>query len=171
MVPSQRVAILLALSPVAVLGQSSSFLQVEPAATSVPVTAPAGAPLQEAETLQLTDAVVERLASDQATAEYAEYFAFDNSSFANPAHARRAAAAECKTFPGDPTWPKNIIWDIFNVLLGGALIPTKPVSAPCYDSKWGKMDAARCADVTKNFTNAYFHTDDPTSSKGTICSV
>lgn len=170
MVPSRRVAtcIILALSPAVILAQSSPSLDIEPAATSVPVTAPAGAALQEAETLQLTDAVIDRLASDEATAEYAEYFAFDNSSAANPAHVRRAASTACRTFPGDPTWPKKAVWDVFNALLGGALIPTKPVAASCYDSTWGKKDPARCADVSTNWTNAYFHTDDPTSSKAQI---
>jgi hypothetical protein len=167
MAPSRRVArcLFLALSPAAILAQSSSFLDLEPAATSVPVTAPAGAALQEAETLQLTDSVIERLVSDKATAEYAEYFAFDNSSVANPARARRAASAACKTFPGDAAWPKKTVWNIFDVLLGGALIPTKPVASSCYDSKWGRKDSAQCKDVSTNWTNAYFHTDDPTSSK------
>ncbi|KAF5850704.1 hypothetical protein GGP41_010362 [Bipolaris sorokiniana] len=166
MAPPHRVAtcILLAFSPVVILAQPSPSLDLEPAATSVSLTAPAGAALQEAETLQLTDAVIDRLASDKATVEYAEYFAFDNSSVANPAHVRRAASAACKTFPGDATWPKKAVWDIFNALLGGALIPTKPVAASCYDSTWGKKDPARCADVSTNWTNAYFHTDDPTSN-------
>lgn len=161
----------LAVSPAAILAQSSSFLDLEPAATSVPVTSPAGAALQEAETLQLTDSVVDQLASNNVTAEYAEYFAFDNSSFANPARVRRAASAACRTFPGDSTWPKNIIWDVFNALLGGALIPTKPVGASCYDSSWGAKDSAQCAVVSSNWTNAYFHTDDPTSSKKELYSI
>ena len=166
MAPPRRVAtcFFLALSPAAIFARSSSFLDVELAATSVSVTAPAGAGLQEAETLQLTDSVIERLASDSVTAEYAEYFAFDNSSFANPARVRRAASAACRTFPGGPTWPKKSVWDIFNALLG-ALIPTKPAAASCYDSQWGAKDTARCGEVSTNWTNAYFHTDDPTSSK------
>lgn len=170
MAPPHWVAtcILLAFSPVVILSQPSPSLDLEPAATSVHATTPAGAALQEAETLQLTDAVIDRLASDKATAKYAEYFAFDNSSIANPAHVRRAASAACRTFPGDATWPKKPIWDVFNALLGGALIPTKPVAASCYDSIWGKKDPARCADVSTNWTNAYFHTDDPTSSKAKI---
>lgn len=155
----------LAFSPAATLAQSSALLDLEPAATSVPVTAPAGVALQEAENLQLTNSVIERIASDNVTAEYVEYFAFDNSSFANPERVQRAASAACRTFPGDPTWPKKIIWDVFNALLGGALLPAKPIGASCYDSKWGRKDSAQCADVSTNWTNAYFHTDNPTSSK------
>ncbi|KAE8824776.1 hypothetical protein PTNB85_09540 [Pyrenophora teres f. teres] len=158
----QRVAVCLffALSPVVVTRASS----IEPAATSVPTTLAAGAPLQEAETLQLTDAVVERLAADGATSEYAEYFAFDDSDVASKARMRRAASASCKTYPGDSAWPKDVIWKVFDALLGGALIPTKPVAAPCYDTKWGKKDGAKCADIVSNFTSPWFHEDDPTSN-------
>jgi hypothetical protein len=166
MASMQRLAtcFLLLISPAAVLGQSPSLPDVDPAATFVPVTSPAGAPLQEAETLQLTDAVIERLATEEGVSEYAEYFAFDDSTAASDTRVRRAASASCKTFPGDSDWPKEIVWDIFNVLLGGALIPTKPIAAPCYDSKWGKKDSAKCTDITNNFTNPLFHEADPTSS-------
>jgi hypothetical protein len=156
---------LLIVSPVAVLGQSSSIPDVEPAATFVPATPVAGARLQEAETLQLTDAVIERLVTEQGVSEYAEYFAFDDSTAASDARVRRTASASCKTFPGDSEWPKEIVWDIFNVLLGGALIPTKPIAASCYDSKWGKKDGAKCTEVANKFTDPLFHHADPTSSE------
>lgn len=125
---------LLLISPAAILGQSSSLPDVEPAATFVPATSPAGAPLQEAERLQLTEAVIERLATEEGVSEYAEYFAFDDSTAASDVRIQRAASASCKTFPGDSEWPQESVWDIFNVLLGGALIPTKPIAAPCYDT-------------------------------------
>jgi hypothetical protein len=68
-----------------------------------------------------------------------------------------------KTFPGDPNWPKDIVWDVFNLMLGGALIPTKPIAASCYDSQWGKKkNAAKCTDIISNFTDAYFHQHNPT---------
>ena len=167
MVPQQRsVAWLLwTLCPVAILGQYSSLSDVEPAATFVPLTSPAGAPLQEAEKLQLTNAVIQRLSVEDAISEHVEYFAFDDSNAASGERRRRATSASCKTFPGDSEWPRDTIWDIFNALLGGALLPTKPAATSCYDSKWGKKDAAKCADVTSNFTNPLFHEADPTSSE------
>lgn len=166
MVPQQQSAVWLlwTLYPVAILGQYSSIPDIEPAATLVPVTSPAGAPLQSAEKLQLTNAVIQRLSADEAVSEYVEYFAFDDSSAVSDERMQRATSAPCKTFPGDSEWPRETVWDIFNVLLGGALIPTKPAAASCYDSKWGKKDAAKCADVTSNFTNPLFHEADPTSS-------
>lgn len=155
---------LLLISPAAILGQSSSLPDVEPAAAFVPAASPAGAPLQEAERLQLTDAVIERLTTEEGVSEYVEYFAFDDSTAASDVRVRRAASASCKTFPGDSEWPQEFVWDVFNALLGGALIPTKPIAAPCYDTQWGKKDSAKCTDITNNFTNPLFHEADPTSS-------
>jgi hypothetical protein len=158
-------ALLLVSSPLATLAQISTHVDVEPAATSVPITSAAGAPLQAAETLQLTDEVVERLGSEEATSEFAKYFTFEDDDVSSGIQARHASSASCKTFPGDAAWPQDSVWEIFNVLLGGALIPTKPVAASCYDSPWGKKDAAMCSDVINNFTNPLFHHADPTSSK------
>ena len=144
---------LLLLLGATAVAQSSTSLDIEPAATTIPATSAAGAPLQEGETLQLTDAVVDRVASDEATADYAEYFAFPNSTVSSARLARRAATASCKTFPGDPGWPVDILWDIFDLLLGGALIPTVPLAAPCYDTPWGKKDTAKCSKLVSNWTN------------------
>ncbi|KAF1950216.1 hypothetical protein CC80DRAFT_528968 [Byssothecium circinans] len=159
-----RAAVCLLLAVPAIHAQSSSaaVADIQPAATAVAETQAAGAPLQEAEVKQLTDDVVDRIVSDEATAEYASYFAFEDSPVSNAT--TRRTAQSCKTFPGDWNWPINIVWDIFDHLLGKALIPTKPVGAPCYDSKWGKKDTAKCTDIVKNSTNANFLSDDPTAN-------
>lgn len=150
--------LLLALSPLLTLAHASPVNGIEPAATTVPNAPAAGAPLQAAETLQLTDEVIEHLGTEEATSDYAKYFKFGDGDV--PAH-----SASCKTFPGDDAWPKDTTWDMFDVLLGGALIPTKPIAASCYDTRWGKKDAAACSNVTNNFTSPLFHSADPTSSK------
>ena len=145
--------------PAIVAAQVASFSSIDPAATSVPYVVLSGAPLQAAETLQLSDAVTSRIANDEATKEYAQYFAFDNSTIDNAAR----SLAPCKAFPGDLTWPINLVWDVFDALLGGALIPTIPIASSCYDTKWGKKDPTECASVASNFTNPLFHESDPTS--------
>ncbi len=43
------------------------------------------------------------------------------------------AAAQCKTFPGDKKWPKVSEWDNFNKTVGGRLVATVPLGAPCHD--------------------------------------
>lgn len=158
------VSALLLLGLPVIQAQSSSAVvaDVEPAATKVPQTEAAGAPLQPPETLQLTDDIVDRIVSDEATAEYASYFAFENSSVS--VESRRRTAQACKTFPGDWNWPADIVWGLFDLLLGKALIPTKPLGAPCYDSQWGKKDTKKCDVIVKNMTNANFISADPTAN-------
>jgi hypothetical protein len=164
--PLQRkyTCVLLCLAPIFVFGQSSTLPSIEPAATSVPAVSVAGAPLQQPETLQLTDGVVERLFAENRTADFAKYFAFENSTGTTQIQTTSINEAACRTFPGDPTWPKDLVWDIFNLLLGGALIPTVPIAASCYDTQWGKKDATECTNVANNFTNPLFHHADPTSN-------
>lgn len=142
----------------------SASLSIGPAAISVPVSIVAGAPLHEAETLQLTDSVITRIATDEATKDFAGYFAFEYSTIANTALAAQKNNASCKSFPGDPTWPTKPVWDSLNALLGNALIPTVPVAASCYDTAWGPKNSSQCANVIANFTNPLFHEDDPTST-------
>ncbi|KAF6813204.1 FAD binding domain containing protein [Colletotrichum sojae] len=159
-VPSSSLALCLIWAvPVVVAG---AITNIEPAVVTVAATEAAGAPLQSAETLQLTDEVIDRIASSELTADYASYFAFDNSTVVNVAN--RRATSTCKTFPGDPDWPLDIIWDVFDALLGKALIATKPLGAPCYDSEWGPRDETECANIVKNSTNASFLSADPTAN-------
>jgi hypothetical protein len=156
--------ILLCLAPMLVYGQPPAPPNIEPAATMVPTVFAAGAPLQHSETVQLTDRVVERLFTDNSTADFARYFSFDNSTGISATRTRGATSHACRTFPGDPNWPEKPVWDILNVLLGGALIPTVPIAASCYDTQWGKKDATECTNVANNFTDPLFHHADPTSN-------
>lgn len=58
-------------------------------------------------------------------------------------------------FPGDPMWPSDIVWDVFDLLLGGALIKTKPLASPCY-TDFGDYDAEQCEWLTANWSNDSF---------------
>lgn len=150
---SQSLAKLLLISNLVIAAQS---LSIVPAVATIPQASAAGAPLHEAEKLQLTDTVLDRIANDENTAKYAKYFAFPSSSSSDERLAHRAASASCRSFPGDSDWPGDDIWDTFDGLLGGALIPTVPVGASCYNSQWGAQDAMKCANVINNYTNALF---------------
>lgn len=95
------------------------------------------------------DLTVERsghqtIANDNATKEVAEYFAFEDSAVGNRTPAERRGIASCRPFPGDSTWASKIIWTIFDVLLGRALIPTTPVTSSCYDTKWAEKTMFEC---------------------------
>ncbi|KAB5546836.1 hypothetical protein GE09DRAFT_1174765 [Coniochaeta sp. 2T2.1] len=116
-------------------------------------------PLFDYEQVSVTDDTLEALLAETNATQHAALFAIDNGKTLDP---RLLAGAACKVFPGDAEWPSPPTWDIFDKLLGGALIETVPVAAPCYKNL-GLYDAGKCAIVRDNFTNPYFQEDDPTS--------
>jgi hypothetical protein len=127
---------------------------IAPAATTVSTDSPAGVALFSAEAVQLTDEALQA-ASAQANSstDVLALFGFENSTSA--ANTRRLAqrSGKCKVFPGDWNYPSSLVWNIFDLLLGGALIKTTPVAAPCYKD-FGVYDEAKCADITARFTTA-----------------
>jgi hypothetical protein len=126
----------------------SSVASIAPAVASVPVTSVAGAPLQHAEILQLTDQVIERLFTDDSTSKFAKYFAFDDGAPATATRFRQTSGPACRTFPGDPAWPKKLVWKVLDAFLGGSLIPTVPIASSCYNTKWGTKDITGCVGRT-----------------------
>lgn len=76
---------------------------------------------------------------------------------------KRTLFGRCKNYPGDLLYPHKIVWDIFNILLGGSLIQTVPFASVCYDD-FGKPNKARCDYITENWaTYSPMHIEDPTS--------
>ncbi|KAI1175905.1 FAD binding domain-containing protein [Nemania sp. FL0916] len=81
----------------------------------------------------------------------------------------------CKNFPGDSVlFPGTVTNAVFDLLLGGSLIHTKPFASPCF-SDYNDQNTEKCAEITRNwFNDSYIHTDDPTSInailfQGTSC--
>lgn len=146
----------------AIHSSAADVANIQPAVAVVDETEAAGAPLHDAERQQLTDDVVSRISSEETTAEYASYFAFEDSPISNATG--RTSTASCKSFPGASDWPAVGFWDIFDQLLGKALIPTIPFAAPCYDSEWGEKNETECANIINNSTNANFLSADPTAN-------
>lgn len=102
-----------------------------------------------AESIQLTEAVISNLTELAVT--NISLFGFANESV--PESKRAVSAGECRTFPGDASWPVDVVWKVFDLLTGGALIETVPLASPCYDS-WGNYDADTCAHITEQWTNS-----------------
>ena len=50
-------------------------------------------------------------------------------------------APGCKCFPGDACWPSPADWESFNKSVGGRLVKTTPIGAPCHDPAF---DADAC---------------------------
>jgi hypothetical protein len=109
-------------------------------------------PLFEYEEKSLTDKTLQESIDKTNVADDAHLFSFDDGRHANPDRPRKGA---CRAFPGDPEWPRERTWDSFNKLLGGALIETVPVAAPCYRNL-GVYDAEKCATVRNSYTDPYF---------------
>jgi hypothetical protein len=101
------------------------------------------------ETVQLTDRVLADLATRGVP--NASLFSFQSDT---PSDANKHQSGQCKTYPGDVSWPSDPIWDLFNVLLDGALIKTIPDTAICY-SNWSVYDASKCQNLTVNYADSY----------------
>ncbi|KAM6505839.1 hypothetical protein FSOLCH5_014015 [Fusarium solani] len=107
------------------------------------------------ETPQLTDAVLANLTDLELSNIDAFYFE-------NTKSKRSAAdAPKCKTFPGDKLFPGKLIWKVFDLLSGGALIDTIPLGSACY--KGEHYDEAKCKFLLDNWSNSTTHISDPTS--------
>jgi hypothetical protein len=46
----------------------------------------------------------------------------------------------------------------------GALVPTVPIAASCYNTQWGSKDVTECSNVMANSTIPLFHHTDPMSN-------
>jgi hypothetical protein len=123
-----------------------------PAATTVPSGSSAGVDLFKSETVQLTDEVLRKIDAQTDGADVLALVGFEVDTDSAIASQSRHSGA-CKVFPGDGNYPQPETWSLFDVLLGGALIKTKPIAAPCYKSS-GVYDEVKCADVSKRFTIA-----------------
>lgn len=103
--------------------------------------------LFNAETAQLTDDVIANLTNLQLS--NITLFSFDTP---EASKAKRSLSGSCKTYPGDFLWPSSLVWTVFDLITGGALIKTKPYASPCYDD-FGNYNAAKCATISNNWSN------------------
>ncbi|KAK2057889.1 FAD binding domain-containing protein [Colletotrichum caudatum] len=109
------------------------------------------------EKLQLTDAVLANLTALELS--NISLFSFEDSSSV----AKRSIFGPCKTYPGDFWYPGELVWNIFDLLLGGALTKTVPEASVCYDD-FGNFDKAKCDFLTANWVNgSHTHTEHPTA--------
>ncbi|ORY64944.1 uncharacterized protein BCR38DRAFT_484417 [Pseudomassariella vexata] len=135
---------------------------VAPAVEEVaPDSAASGVEYLDYETAQLTPDVVANLTSHDLTD--VELFDFGDEDAAAVASRKRATnygQPDCKTFPGDLSWPSTIHWKLLNILTGGALIKAVPTAAPCYKS-WPQYNAVTCDDITAKWTSPKFQLSQP----------
>lgn len=118
-----------------------------PAATSV-----ASPAYFDYETQQLSDALVKSVLANSTIA--ASLFQSATNA-TNSSSITATNTTGCKVFPGDADWPSDEVWDAFDVLLGGSLIPTIPSASSCY-TNWGDYSEAECDYVTEEWGVSWF---------------
>ncbi|KAK1590108.1 FAD binding domain-containing protein [Colletotrichum navitas] len=72
-------------------------------------------------------------------------------------HFARQSDAACRCYPGDACWPTAANWDAFNQTIGGRLIATVPIGAPCHDSSFGAYNEAECTALQNVWSQAETH--------------
>lgn len=117
------------------------------AATTVVASASSAPSLFPVETIQLTDDFLADVAATIQNDTISSLFAFANST--NSMVSKRSGHS-CKLMPGGFLWPVGLVWDIFDLLLGGRLIKTTPLAASCYTA-WPEYNADTCATVTADW--------------------
>ncbi|KAF5353331.1 hypothetical protein D9756_007823 [Leucocoprinus leucothites] len=64
----------------------------------------------------------------------------------------------CRTFPGDKDWPSDLQWSTFNKTVGGRLIKTVPIGAPCHSNFPGvSFNQDECDNIKANWHDPVFH--------------
>ncbi|KAI0112755.1 FAD-binding domain-containing protein [Hypoxylon sp. NC0597] len=106
------------------------------------------------ESSQLTTDVISNLTNYNLS--NVDLFNFDDAEAA----VQKRAGRVCKAYPGDRNWPARPIWDLLNILLGGALIEGVPTAAPCY-SDWPQYNATQCASITSRWETPQYQLSQP----------
>ncbi|KAL4751930.1 hypothetical protein BDW72DRAFT_212340 [Aspergillus terricola var. indicus] len=75
------------------------------------------------------------------------------------ANSRNDSSSLCKVFPGDTLWPSSDTWRLLDRVTGGAVIKGVPRASTCYSGP--AYDTDDCKYLTSQWTNSYFHLDDP----------
>lgn len=83
-----------------------------------------------------------------------------------PAWARpnqTASTAACRCYPGDTCWPSAHTWQAFNETIGGRLISTIPLGAPCHDDSFDTYDKVDCKALQDDWFSPELHARSPSS--------
>ncbi|RSL89929.1 hypothetical protein CEP51_000966 [Fusarium floridanum] len=119
--------------------------------------APAGDASTGFEGLQLTEDVLTNLTDLKLSNVSLFYFDEDSTS------EKRAVGSsqKCRALPGDALYPSSLVWKVFDILSGGALIKTVPLGSACYDGE--HYDATKCQFLLDYWNKSDTHVVDPSS--------
>ena len=138
-----------------------------PLSSTAAAVDPGCAPRFSFENSELTDAAIADLAKADPSSSALLGFG-DDLEPSSPSSAKKSPpgpSPSCKVFPGDAAWPADMAWKAFNASLGGALIKTTPLAAPCYNNWPAVRSAAQCEYITSRWADPHLHVEDPTSAQ------
>jgi hypothetical protein len=133
------------------VGVAADESNVAPAAEHVNESQGARVSLPEEE-LQLTDAILANLTDLQLSNVSLFYFGDSEPEDISKRELDASSFGKCKTFPGDALFPGKTVWNILDLLTGGAIISTVPLGAACYEGE--HYDADKCEFLLSNWANS-----------------
>ncbi|PYH43024.1 FAD-binding oxidoreductase [Aspergillus saccharolyticus JOP 1030-1] len=133
-----------------------SLTDLSPAAATLTAHTVGAPPLFTGETIQLTEGVLHKLREASKGESLSNQFGFGNE------QSRTNITRQCKILPGDPAWPSQSTWDLFDQLLGGRLLRPSLLASPCY-AEWPEFNNATCYNLSMNWLNSSLHIGHPTS--------
>ncbi|KAK8138629.1 hypothetical protein PG984_002009 [Apiospora sp. TS-2023a] len=80
---------------------------------------------------------------------------------ASRCHIAAGTTNSCKCFPGDSCWPESAEWDKLNTTIGGRLVKTVPLGAPCHGQDYD-------VEVCKNLQQQWQFEDVHMSSSSSV---
>lgn len=86
---------------------------------------------------------------------------FDAIAFGDEVADAHYTGAQCKSFPGDRTWPTDAEWSRLNFAINGNLLKPTPPAAVCY--KGSSYNARACQYLVRVAGYTHFWLDDPVS--------
>lgn len=140
-------------SPLVTQNAFTNVVSAALASETIASKSPAGANLFDNEAVQLTEDALRAADTTINGIDYVYLFGFENNTDLRTSSNPSQTNGDCKTFPGDSNFPRPAVWVALDRLLGGALIKTTPIGAPCYKNS-GVYDAAKCADISARFTTS-----------------
>ena len=64
----------------------------------------------------------------------------------------RRSGGQCKSFPGDSTWPDTSQWESLNDTVNGRLLHPAPIAAVCHNGD--SFNETACSSVIEEWTSA-----------------
>ncbi|KAK3114359.1 hypothetical protein LTR53_007396 [Teratosphaeriaceae sp. CCFEE 6253] len=83
-------------------------------------------------------------------------------------HSPRATKVTCRCFPRDACWPTTADWTAFNKTIGGKLVATIPLAAPCHNDPYAAYSNATCSALQAGWLEPQTHYNGKSTGSGSL---